>query len=58
MDVGATIEATRARMEAHLVLVTVAQRYRLRLTSDRPVEPEPLITLRPRGGVPLLLERR
>ncbi|HEU5441847.1 MAG TPA: hypothetical protein VFU88_21380 [Ktedonobacterales bacterium] len=45
-------------MEAHLVLVTVAQRYRLRLTSDRPVEPEPLITLRPRGGVPLLLERR
>ena len=38
-----------AMMEAHLILATVAQRYRLCLGTDVQVEPEPLITLRPRG---------
>lgn len=47
-----------ALMEAQIVLATVAQRYRPRPASERPVEPEPLITLRPRGGLPMLLERR
>ncbi len=40
-----------ATMEAQLVLAMVAQRYRLQLLSGHPVEPEPLITLRPRRGV-------
>jgi hypothetical protein len=57
MGVGATIEAIRALVDAHLVLATVAQRSRLRLANDQPVEPEPQITLRPRGGLPMLLER-
>ena len=47
-----------ALMEAQLILATVAQRYRLCQGTDVRVEPEPLITLRPRGGVPMTLERR
>ena len=47
-----------AMMEAHLILATVAQRYRLCLETDVRVEPEPLITLRPRGGLPMLLATR
>ena len=43
-------------MEAHLILATVAQRYRLRLVPDHPVEPQALLTLRPRDGLPMLLE--
>lgn len=45
-----------AMMEAQLILATVARRYRLRLASDHPVEPDPILTLRPRGGVPVRLE--
>jgi cytochrome P450 len=40
-----------AMMEAQLILATVARRYRLRPVPGHPVEPEPLITLRPRHGV-------
>ena len=40
-----------AMMEARLVLATLAQRYRLRLVQDRPVEIEPLVTLRPKYGI-------
>jgi len=47
-----------AMMEAQVILVMVAQRYRLRLGTDARVEPEARITLRPRGGVPMTLERR
>lgn len=47
---------TFALMEAHLILATVAQRYRLRLVPDHPVEPQALLTLRPRDGLPMLLE--
>lgn len=47
-----------ALMEAQIALATIAQRYRLRPLPGRRVEPEPLITLRPRGGLPMLLERR
>jgi cytochrome P450 len=47
-----------AMMEAHLILATVAQRYRLRLGTGVRVEPEPLITLRPRGGLPMLVQPR
>jgi cytochrome P450 len=45
-----------ATVEARLILATVAQSYRLRLCSDQPVEPEPLVTLRPRNGMRMLLE--
>jgi cytochrome P450 len=40
-----------AMMEAVLILATVAQRFRLGWQADRPVQPEPSITLRPSGGV-------
>jgi cytochrome P450 len=42
-----------ARLEAQLVLATVAQRFRLEALTGRPVVAEPLVTLRPRGGLPM-----
>ncbi len=47
-----------ALMEAQLVLATVAARYRLRLAPDQQVEPEAVITLRPRYGMRMLVEQR
>lgn len=47
-----------AAMEAVLALATIAQRWRPRLVSDRPVGLEPLITLRPRGSTAMRLEPR
>jgi cytochrome P450 len=47
-----------AMIEAHLVLATLAQRYRLALAPGHPVEPWPLITLRPRHGIKMLVEGR
>jgi cytochrome P450 len=44
--------------EAMLLLATIAQRFRLRLLSGHPVEPQGLITLRPRHGMKMLLESR
>jgi hypothetical protein len=41
-----------------LILAMIAQRYRLRLKSAHPIEPQGLITLRPRHGMPMTLERR
>lgn len=46
-----------AQMEAQLLLATLASRYRLRLMGDAPV-PEPLITLRPKGGLHMRIEPR
>jgi cytochrome P450 len=40
-----------ALMEAHLVVVMTLQRYRLVRAGVGPIEPEPSLTLRPRGGV-------
>jgi cytochrome P450 len=48
---------TFAMTEAQLILATIAQRYRLRPVNARAVEPNPLITLRPKGGLPVQLER-
>jgi cytochrome P450 len=46
-----------ALVEAHLILATIASRYRLRLASENiAVEPEALATLRPRGGLPMRVE--
>jgi cytochrome P450 len=44
--------------EGVLVLATIAQRWRLRLAPGQRVEPEAVITLRPRGGLPMTLEAR
>ncbi len=44
--------------EAMLILATIAQHYRLHLKPGHPVEPQGLITLRPRYGMQMILERR
>jgi cytochrome P450 len=46
-----------AWMEAMLVLATLARRWRVHVDGPDP-ELEPIITLRPRGGLPARLERR
>jgi cytochrome P450 len=52
------IGAAFAMEEAMLVLATIAQRYRLQLKPGHPVEPQGLITLRPRHGLRMIMERR
>jgi len=52
------IGASFAMTEAALILAMVGRRYRLRLVADHPVEPVGLITLRPRHGLRMILERR
>ncbi len=47
-----------AMMEAQLVLATIAQRYRLRLQPDHPVQPKPVVMLSTSHGLPMLLEPR
>jgi cytochrome P450 len=47
-----------AWMEGSLILATLAQRWRFRLDPAARVEPQALITLRPRYGVPMRAERR
>jgi cytochrome P450 len=47
-----------AMLEAHLIVATIAQRYRLRLVPGHPVEPERLFVLRPRGGLPMTIHSR
>ncbi len=46
-----------ALMEAQLVIATVLQRFRLRLVTDAPVVGTPQVTLRPKGGLPMVVER-
>ncbi|TAH37275.1 MAG: cytochrome P450 [Planctomycetota bacterium] len=45
-----------AILEATLIVATLAQRFRLRLAGDQPVEHEALITLRPKGKLVMQLE--
>ncbi|WP_054951375.1 cytochrome P450 [Numidum massiliense] len=48
-----------ALLEAALVLATIVQKFRLSLPEDRQeVKPEPLITLRPQGGLPMVVSAR
>ncbi|HET9831647.1 MAG TPA: cytochrome P450 [Vicinamibacterales bacterium] len=47
-----------ALIETHLTLATFAQQYRLHLVKGHRVSPWPLITLRPRFGMPMIIERR
>jgi len=44
--------------EMVLILATVARRYRLELAPGHEVVPEPAFTLRPRGGLPMIVRRR
>lgn len=47
-----------ATMEANLLLATFAQQWQMRLAPGQTVEMQPLITLNPKGGLPLTLEKR
>lgn len=47
-----------AWMEGTLVLATLAQKWRMRLIPGHPVELYPLVTLRPKHGMKMILERR
>jgi len=47
-----------AWMEGVLLLATLGQKWKMRLVSDHPVEPEPLITLRSKYGTRMSLEAR
>ncbi|MFL5582127.1 MAG: cytochrome P450 [Gemmatimonadaceae bacterium] len=47
-----------AWMEGTLVLAELARRWRLRLAPGYEVEPQPLVTLRPRRGMPMVVEAR
>jgi cytochrome P450 len=51
------IGAHFALLEGQLALATMAKDTRFRLRSAR-VLPEPLVTLRPKGGMPVIVERR
>lgn len=47
-----------AWMEGVLLIATIAQRWRMRLAEGEKVEPRPMITLRPRRGIRMTIERR
>jgi cytochrome P450 len=47
-----------AWMEGVLLLATLGQKWRFRLVPGHQVEPEPLITLRPKYGMKMYVERR
>jgi len=52
------IGAGFAMQEALTILALLGQRYRMRLVDGFPVEPVGLITLRPRHGLKMTIERR
>src|SRR6266567_7554372 len=47
-----------AWMEGVLLLATIAQKWKLKLVPEHPVEPEPLITLRPKYGMRMHVQSR
>ncbi len=52
------IGAQFSMMEAQLLLATIAQRVRVELVPGRAVIPDPIFTLRPRGGIAVTLRMR
>ena len=44
--------------EAILVIASVAQRFRLRIRPDHPVEPMARLTTRPSHGLPMTIQQR
>ncbi|MEM9697039.1 MAG: cytochrome P450, partial [Myxococcota bacterium] len=47
-----------ALIEGHLLLAHLTQRFRFRLDGVRELQPQPRVTLAPRGGVPMVIEGR
>jgi cytochrome P450 len=47
-----------AMLEATLATAMIARSFRLRLAPGASIEPRPKLSLRPRGGMPMVLERR
>ncbi len=47
-----------ALMEVGLAVATLASRFRFRLVPGSVVSPEPLVTLRPKDGIPMIVEER
>ena len=47
-----------AWMEGVLLIAALAQKWRMRLVPGHPVEVQPLITLRPKHGMRMTLEKR
>lgn len=47
-----------AWMEGTLILAAIAQKWRFVRETNDPVQPQPLLTLRPRGGIPMRAVRR
>jgi cytochrome P450 len=47
-----------ALLEGVLLLATIAQRFELDLVPGHPVEPEPMLTLRPRHGMMMTVRAR
>ena len=47
-----------AKMEATLVLASIAQRFRLSLVSGQTIVPEPKMTLRSKNGIRMRVFRR
>jgi cytochrome P450 len=47
-----------AMLEAHPILATLAQRVTFELVPGQLIVPEPLITLRPKGGLRVMVRRR
>jgi cytochrome P450 len=47
-----------AMLEAQLIVAAIAQRFRLELTPNQAIRPEPLITLRPKPGIRATLVSR
>ncbi len=47
-----------ATMEMQVILTAIIKKFNIKLADDREISPEPLITLRPQGGVVLRLTER
>ena len=47
-----------AMMEANLILARIMQRFRVDLVPAQRIEPEPMVTLRPKGGLRMKLRRQ
>ncbi len=47
-----------AMLEGQLLLASIAQRVRFELFEGKAVRPEPLVTLRPKGGISMVVRRR
>lgn len=47
-----------ATMEANLLLATIAQRYQFRLVDDANIVPQAFITMYPRYGLPMTIQKR